>query len=234
MHSLWIELCGRASLQVTDEQLRQLDRYLDLLFEANRRMNLTRLTDRAVAEVSHIGDALTALPFIPPDAKRLADVGSGGGCPGIPLAIVRPDLHVTLIEATQKKAAFLEQAVKELQLANVRVAPQRAEDVARGPDRERFDIAVARAVAPMDFLAEWCLPLVKVGGSFLAMKGPRVAEELPLSQKAIRLTGGGKPTIHPVQLPGADHLVIVQIPKIATSDSRYPRPPTHAKGKPLA
>jgi 16S rRNA (guanine527-N7)-methyltransferase len=211
-----------------------LDRYLDLLLDANTRINLTGLKDRAAAELNHVGDALTALSFIPSHARRLADVGSGGGCPGIPLAIARPDLHVTLIEATQKKAAFLASCVKELQLPNVGVLPSRAEDAANGRDRQRFDVAIARAVAPMVFLAEWCLPLVKVGGKFLAMKGERIAEELPAAQKAIRLTGGAKATVHPIQLPNAEHHVIVELPKIAVSDSRYPRPPSQAKGKPLA
>ena len=105
--------------------------------------------------------------------------------------------------------------------------------VAHSNDREQFDVVIARAVATMDWLAEWCLPLVARGGKFLAMKGPKVSDELPQAKKAINVTGGGTPSIHLIDLPGTDHRVIVEIPKIGRSDKRYPRPATQAKGKPL-
>src|SRR5687768_6739791 len=231
---LWHDLARRADIALSDAQHAQLSRYLDLLFDANARMNLTRITDRAAAELQHVGDALTVLPHLPPGAIRLADVGSGGGVPGIPLAIVRPDATVMLIESTKKKAAFLTSAAAELGLGNVQVSEWRAEDVARSNSRETFDVAVARAVATMDWLAEWCLPLVKKGGRALAMKGPRVSEELPAAAKAIKLLGGGTPVVHPVDLPGTEHRVIVEISKIGKTDVRYPRPATSAKGKPIA
>jgi len=232
-NDLWTSLAARANVTLTDAQHAQLSRYLDLLFEANARMNLTRITDRAQAELQHVADALTLLPHLPPDAHRLADVGSGGGVPGIPLAIARPDATVMLIESTKKKAAFLKSAVESLGLTNVSVSEWRAEEVAHSNSRESFDIAVARAVATMGWLAEWCLPLVKKGGRMLAMKGPKVAEELPAAAKAIKLLGGGEPVVHPVELPGTEHRVIVEIPKLAKTDARYPRPATQAKGKPL-
>src|SRR5204863_5606249 len=100
-------LAARAEVALSAEQHERLSRYLDLLAEANTRMNLTRITDRSAAEVSHVGDALTVLPFLPKGGHRLVDVGSGGGVPGIPLAIVRPDIEVILLEATQKKTVFL-------------------------------------------------------------------------------------------------------------------------------
>src|SRR3954469_15819708 len=114
MNELWTNLARRAGTELSQQQHEKLSRYLDLLLEANARMNLTRITDRAAAEVQHIGDALTALPFLPKGEFRLADVGSGGGVPGIPLAIVRPDATVLLIESTKKKAAFLKQAIESL------------------------------------------------------------------------------------------------------------------------
>lgn len=233
VNELWTELARRANVTLTDEQHARLSRYLDLLFEANARMNLTRITDRASAELQHIADALTVLPHLPHGPMRVADVGSGGGVPGIPLAIARPDAIVMLIESTKKKAAFLKSAADALGLANVSVSELRAEDVARSNARETFDVAVARAVATMDWLAEWCLPLVKKGGKMLAMKGPKVADELPVAQKAIKLLGGGEPVVHPVNLPGTEHRVIVEIRKAGKTDSRYPRPATQAKGKPL-
>jgi 16S rRNA (guanine527-N7)-methyltransferase len=121
-----------------------------------------------------------------------------------------------------------------MQLPNVSVSEWRAEDVGRSNSRETFDVAIARAVATLDWLAEWCLPLVKPGGKLLAMKGARAAEELPAAQRAIKFLGGGAPTVHPVTLPGSEHRVIVEIPKVSKSDARGPRPATQAKGKPIA
>jgi 16S rRNA (guanine527-N7)-methyltransferase len=230
---LWNSLTSRAGLALSEQQHQLLSRYIDLLLEANQRMNLTRIADRALAEIQHVGDALTVLPLLPAGAFKMIDVGSGGGVPGIPLAIARPDSRVILLESTKKKAAFLCDAVAKLGLANVQVLAERAENAGRGKLRESCDISVARAVGAMDFLVEWCLPLVKKGGKMLAMKGARIADELPAAAKAIRLLGGGEPRIHPVELPGAEHHVIVEIPKVARTDAKYPRDPTVAKGKAL-
>ncbi len=233
MIELWTQLASRAGLTLSEEQLARLDRYLDLLLDANRRMNLTRITDRAAAEVQHVADALTILPLLPRDAHRLADVGSGGGVPGIPLAIARPDSQVMLIESTKKKAAFLRQTVEALGLPNVSVSEWRAEEVGHSNSRETFDVAVARAVAALHWLTEWLLPLVKKDGRMLAMKGERIAAELPEALPSIRRLNGGEPVVHPIDLPGTEHHVIVEIPKIGKTDSRYPRPPSAAKGNPL-
>lgn len=233
MNELWNTLAARGNVTLDSNQHDRLSKYLDLLIETNATMNLTRITDRAAAEVQHVGDALTLLPYLPAGNISLADVGTGGGVPGIPLAIARPDISVTLIESTRKKAVFLERAATELGLTNLRVTAERAEDVGMSELRETFDVAVARAVATLDWLAEWCMPLVKVKGKALAMKGKRAAEELPAAARAIRLVGGGTPITHPVELPGADCLVIIEIPKIKRTDERYPRPPTQTRGRAL-
>ena len=234
MNELWSELARRADIELTAAQHEQLARYLDLLLAANARMNLTRITDRGAAELQHVADSLTVLPHLPAGAIRVADVGSGGGVPGIPLAIARPDATFLLIESTKKKAAFLNETIEALELPNVSVSEWRAEDVGHSNSRETFDVALARAVATLAWLAEWCLPLAKKGGRMLAMKGPKVADEFPQAKRPIKLAGGGEPVIHPVALAGTEHRVIVEIPKIAKSDSRLPRPATQAKGKPLA
>lgn len=231
MNELWQQLANKASLTLTDDQHSKLSVYLDLLLQANQHMNLTRIADRAAAEVQHVGDALTVLPFLPKEAHRLADVGSGDGVPGIILAIARPDAKVVLLESTKKKAAFLQEVVTKLGLANVKVIAERAELAGRGELRDSCDVAVARAVGTMDFLVEWCLPLVKKRGKMLAMKGARIVDELPAAAKAIRMLGGGEPIVHPVELPGTEHHVIVEIPKLGRTDARYPRDPTVAKGK---
>ena len=235
MNPLWNDLAASAGAALSADQHANLARYIDLLLEANQRMNLTRIIDRAAAEVQHIGDALTLLPHLPVGSIRIADVGTGGGVPGLPLAIARPDAHVVLIESTKKKAAFLASAVEALGLGNVAITDTRAEDAGQSPAlRETFDVATARAVATLDWLAEWCLPLVKPRtGKVLAMKGARAAGELPAAAKAIKLLNGGEPLVHPVELPGSEHRVIVEIPKRGRSDPRYPRLATVAKGKPL-
>src|SRR4051812_19771103 len=117
MNPVWTDLAARAGLALTPEQHDRLSRYLDLLLAANATMNLTRITDRPAAEVQHVGDSFPLLPLLPKDPHRLADVGSGGGVPGIPLAVVRPDVQVVLIESTKKKAAFLRQATEALGLS---------------------------------------------------------------------------------------------------------------------
>ena len=234
MNELWGQLASAAAVTLSEAQHALLSRYLDLLLDANQRMNLTRITDRAAAEVQHVGDALTLLPFLPAGPIALVDVGSGGGVPGIPLAIARPDARVMLVESTKKKAAFLKSAVAELGLGNVSVSEWRAEEVGHSNSRETFDVAVARAVATLDWLAEWCLPLVKKGGKLLAMKGARAAEEVPAAAKAVKMLGGGPAVVHPVELPGSEHRVIVEVPKVIRTDKRLPRAATQAKGKPLA
>jgi 16S rRNA (guanine527-N7)-methyltransferase len=234
MNPLWNEIASRSGESITPVQADLLSRYLDLLLTANQKMNLTRIVDRESAEVQHIGDALTLLPHLPRGATRVADVGSGGGVPGIPLAIVRPDSKFVLMESTKKKAGFLQQAVLELGLQNVLVVDSRAEDLGRLVQfRETFDIAISRAVGTMDWLVEWCLPLVRKGGLMLAMKGPKAAEELPIAEHAIKLLGGSPPDVHAADLPGANSHVIVEIRKTGRTPSLYPRHATTTKGKPL-
>jgi 16S rRNA (guanine527-N7)-methyltransferase len=234
VNDLWTQLASRASITLSDDQDRSLSRFIDLLLDANKRMNLTRITDRALAEIQHVGDALTLLPLLPAGPIQIADIGSGGGVPGIPLAIVRPDAHLTLVESTQKKAKYISDAVKQLKLTNVTICSCRAEELARTNQRESFDIVSARAVGSLVWLAEWCLPLCKKSGKVLAMKGAKIQEELPAAIKAIRLLGGADPIVHPVQLPGTEHHVIVEIPKTGSTDPKYPRNPTATRGKPIA
>ena len=184
----------------------QLSHYLDLLEAANEKMNLTRIRDRADAETFHIGDAKVLLSYLPTWPHRLADVGSGGGVPGMVLAICRPEVEVTLIESVGKKAMFLEETVRELGLENVRVINGRAERTAN----EQFNIVTTRAVASLEKLLEWCRPLVRAGGTLLAMKGPKFEEEL---EAAMPLVKRQRATItaHPYKLGGQTGRRIVQI-----------------------
>jgi 16S rRNA (guanine527-N7)-methyltransferase len=237
MSDFWNELAQRTGTTLSPQQLALLHRYLDLLDAGGRRMNLTRITDRPAAELLHVADSLTLLPFLPSGPIRIADVGSGGGVPGIVLAIVLPRAQVTLIESTGKKCRFLQETIAALGLGNASVLPGRAEDLAEmgghdGP-RERFDVVVARALATLSWLAEWCLPLARVGGEVLAMKGPKAAEELTAAKPVMRLLGGGEPKIEQAHLLGTEGHLIIRIPKRAPTPTRYPRKSTTTGGKPL-
>lgn len=169
----------------------RLRRYLAALLAMNERMNLTAITAPDEVWSRHALDALSLVPLLPPPRKglSLADVGSGGGVPGIPVAIARPDLAVTLIEATQKKAGFLTDVCKALGLENVRVVASRAEELARSPHRAAYDVVTARAVGRLQVLVPWTLPLLKRGGVALLIKGQRADEELVEAEREIRRQG---------------------------------------------
>ncbi len=161
------------------------------------------------------------------DARSLVDVGSGGGMPGLPLKMARPDLDVTLVEADQRRAAFLVDAAARLGL-DARVVVERAETVGRGPLRESFDLAVCRALASMPVLAELCLPLVRVGGRLLAMKG-----QVEEAATAIAALGGGAPVVLPAPSGARSRGVVVSVTKIAPTPDRYPRRPGLPNKRPL-
>ncbi|MBI1302501.1 MAG: 16S rRNA (guanine(527)-N(7))-methyltransferase RsmG [Phycisphaera sp.] len=174
-----IAMLARLHIELSDAELSLLSRYLGMLFAANERFNLTRI-DRESAWSRHVIDALTLLAPIEglERATTAIDIGSGGGVPGIPLAIARPDIAWTLLEATGKKARFLEAVVRTLGLANVEVVQSRAEIAARGPLREAFDVATSRAVGALGGLATISVPFLRIGGVMLAIKGARAADEL--------------------------------------------------------
>lgn len=159
-HPLWTQLAD-----LTPEQVALLHRHLDLLLEQNARLNLTAIRDRDLAEVRHTADALTLLPHLG-SARTIADLGTGGGVPGIPLAIALPNTHVTLIDSVAKKIDACRQMAEALGLPNVDAIADRAENVDR-----KFDAVVARAVAPLEKLVAWTKPLLNDGGVLLAMKG---------------------------------------------------------------
>ncbi|OLE71970.1 MAG: 16S rRNA (guanine(527)-N(7))-methyltransferase RsmG [Actinobacteria bacterium 13_1_20CM_2_66_18] len=178
-----------------------------------------------------IDDALVLLDHLG-DAKRLVDVGSGGGLPGLPLKIARPELAVTLVEADSGKAAFLVQACARLGLIDVEVVGRRAEEVGHDARyRESFDVAVARALAPLPVLVELCLPLVRVGGNLLAQKTDK--EEVPAAQRAIELLGGALQSVSPAPSTARATGTIVVIAKVGPTPSKYPRRSGVPARKPL-
>lgn len=229
-------------INLTSEQVGQFLVYTELLIEWNDKFNLTSIDDPEEIVVKHFIDSLTVLSAIKfPRGAKVADVGTGAGFPGVPLAIVRPDLDITLIEATNKKLSFLK-AVNEgiLELAaedepKLRTVHARAEEVGRQPEhREHYDVVVARAVADMRILSEYCLPLVKVGGYFLAMKGPSTEEELSRARPGIGVLGGAHPEIKSLTLPGTDiSRNIIAIKKQKRTPDQFPRHGAKISKKPL-
>lgn len=235
-----LELLREGALQLDIEldqaQLERFSLFTDLLLEWNERFNLTRITDHRDIVIKHYLDSLTCLAAIkfPLDA-RVVDVGTGAGFPGIPMEIARPDLNLGLLDSTRKRLAFLEAAAQELQLGGVSLLLGRAEDAGQDLERrEYYDASVARAVAKMNVLAEYCLPLVRVGGFALIQKGPDVDEELREAGPAITLLGGELEGVANLTLPHSDakrNLIIIR--KILPTPSFYPRRPAVVQREPL-
>ncbi len=213
---------ARISGQIQEKQA-QFDAFYALLLEYNGRFNLTAVTEREEVFHKHFLDSVAGEGFLPYGATCV-EVGSGAGFPSIPLKIVREDLTLTLVESTGKKCAFLKEAIRALGLKGVEVVNARAEELGQDPAfREKFDVSFARAVARLNVLAEYCMPLVRVGGSFLAYKGD-AEEEIREAEGALRIFGGGKKEIVRYELPkgfGARTLLSVQ--KEKRTPKGYPR-----------
>jgi len=204
----------------------QFDRYAFDLIEWNRRVNLTAIIDPIEIARKHFLDSLSVIPIGDPrPGDQLIDVGSGAGFPGLPFAIVRPDVRVTLLEATRRKCDFLRHIVAALELNHVAIVQARAEDAGRDPaHRERYDLALARAVAEMSTLAEYTLPFVRVGGRAVAQKSGDVNAEVDRAQAAIAALGGRLQRMAPLRVPGIDeprYAVIIE--KVAPTPDKYPR-----------
>lgn len=212
-------------------------RFVALLLAANRRMNLTRVTDPDEIARFHLFDSLAALPIIDAAApETVADLGSGGGLPAIPLALARPGVRWTLIDSVGRKAATLRAFVEELELSNASVIADRAETVGRDPrHRERYGMVTARACAPLPVLAELALPLLAIGGSLLAWKGPLTEqdEEVRRGRVAVGEVGGGRLQILGTGLPALGGHRFVTVPKERPTPARFPRRPGEPGRRPL-
>jgi 16S rRNA (guanine527-N7)-methyltransferase len=226
--SQWQPLQDWAAAQehpLSTEQLAQFDRYLQLLVRWSERMNLTAIRDPEAIIIRHFLDSLTCAEVTGDlNGRTLIDVGTGAGFPGLPLKILYPDLALTLTDSVAKKTHFLQAAVEDLDLAGVTVLAARAEDLGQdAAHRQRYDWAVARSVAELRTLAEYLLPLVRVGGHALAQKGA-YTEEVAAAQQAIEALGGRLGRIETVRLPNTEqpHALVV-LDKVTDTDSRYPR-----------
>ena len=226
MSMLAEEAASLLDLRLSAAQIQQFHQLSELLLAWNRRMNLTAIQDPAAIAVKHYLDSLTLAKVIPCFAgRRLIDVGTGAGFPGLALAIVFPRLRVTLLDATAKKLRFIDQAGQTLGLENIRTLRIRAEDAGRHPKhRGAYDLVTARAVAKMPTLMEYTLPLAKIGGQVIAMQGSRAYEETSRAAKAIARLGGELFAIEEIRLPTLDQpRYLVVIDKIKRTPKGYPR-----------
>jgi 16S rRNA (guanine527-N7)-methyltransferase len=224
------------NLDLTAEQQQAFERYMHELIDWNERVNLTAITDPLTIEMRHFLDSLSVLKAVsfPPNA-RVIDVGAGAGFPGLPLKIVCPQIQLTLLEATGKKTAFLQHMITQLNLSHVKIANARAEEAGQDPaHREQYDVVLARAVAHMPILAEYLLPLCRIGGRCIAMKGESAATEIGVAENALRLLGGRFVQLTPIELPRvAETHYLVVIEKVAATPHHYPRKPGIPSKKPL-
>ncbi|MEA4911749.1 MAG: 16S rRNA (guanine(527)-N(7))-methyltransferase RsmG [Oscillospiraceae bacterium] len=216
---------------ISEETARRLDVYCEELVETNRTLNLTAITEPRDVEIKHLLDSLLVLSC-PQLSGRVADVGAGAGFPGFVLQAAKPALDVTLIDATGKKLAFCERAGARAGVP-LRTLHGRAEELARGPLRESFDCVTARAVASLPALLEYCLPLVSVGGSFIALKGPEADGEIIAARQALRLLGGALTDSRRYTLPDGSRRALLVFEKISQTPTKYPRSGKNISKSPL-
>ena len=217
---------GKLGIELTPAQLDQFEMFYRDLITWNKHINLTRITDYEEVQLKHFLDSLTVLTAIDfRDDLRVIDIGTGAGMPGIPLKIVSPGIKLTLLEATGKKVKFLEHVIGKLGLGNVEIILGRAEEVGRDARyREKFDLVLSRAVAPLPSIVELALPFCEVGGLCVALKKGNIEAEIQQSFKAIDLMGGCLREVKPVALEGLDDKrCLVVIEKSKSTPPQYPR-----------
>lgn len=227
MHQVLYDGAQSFNLSLSTAQLDAFNKYAQELIAWNQQLNLTRITEPGEIATKHFLDSLSiilALPKLPANLSMI-DIGSGAGFPGLPLKIARPNIQMTLLEATGKKTRFLRHVIDTLALTGVTTLTARAEDIGRqSAHRERYDVALGRAVSKLATLVEYALPLVTIGGVVIAQKGQYPDEELNMAMSAIRILGGDFSQSLPIHIPGLEadrHLVIIR--KIKSTPKQYPR-----------
>ena len=222
---LFLQNAEKLEMVFTDKQIEMFDKLAGMLTDRNKVLNLTAITDPDGIAVKHFADSIsiTAAADLKPGTK-IIDIGTGAGFPGIPLLICAPEIDLTLLDSTNKKLNYVNDAVNALGL-KARVVHGRAEDIAaKHSEREQYDYAVSRAVALLNTLCEYCLPFVKVGGKFIAMKSEKADEEIAAAASAIKTLGGQLDEIKDIGLTDGATRKLVVIKKIAPTPSKYPRP----------
>ena len=228
------EALAASGIGLSDSQKDLLVQFYRLVAEGAKDLSLTSIVDPYEFAVKHVVDSLLPLCRVDvPEGGALVDVGSGAGLPGIPVKIMRPDLQVTLLESTRKKAAFLRETASEISVS-VSVCPMRSEEYGRSLGRERFQWAVSRAVASLPVLYEYCLPLLSEGGGFIAFKGPDPSVEIHQGSTALSVLGGELERTVEYHLPsGMGSRTAIVVRKVHATPKEYPRPPGRPGKRPL-
>lgn len=226
MNSLLESASKCMGIDLNQDMVEKFSKYKAMLKEWNQKINITSITEDDEIDLKHFADSLSILKSGKfKGNKKVIDVGTGGGFPGLPLKIYNKDLDVTLLDSLNKRIIFLNEVIEELKMDRITPLHGRAEELGiKSEYREQFDVCVSRAVASLDTLSEYCIPFVKVGGYFISMKGPQVEEEVKLSSKAIDVLGCKVEDVIYVTLPGTDitHSLIV-IKKERNTPKKYPR-----------
>jgi len=225
MKELALHARNLLGIQLSAAQINALEIYEQELLKWNQRINLTAIRDVHQIRMKHFLDSLTCVSVLRGTCERVIDVGTGAGFPGIPIKIIYPGIQLSLVESVGKKADFCRHLVKNLRLEGVQIIQERAETVGQMPGhRQQYDWAVARAVAIMPVLVEYLLPLVRVGGAMLAMKGESAPAETQQADYAIRLLGGHLRKLIPITLPSVvEERYLVVVDKVVTTPDAYPR-----------
>lgn len=224
------------NIDIDNSKLEKFEQYMDLLLEWNKKMNLTAITDPEQIVIEHFMDSISLLKFhMIKESKSLIDVGTGAGFPGLPLKIMLPEIKLVLLDSLRKRTDFLHKVVEELELDNVLIIHGRAEDMGQDEEfREKFDIVVSRAVAPLRILLEYCVPFVKLGGYFVSYKGPAAENEIEEAQNAFKELKLEKLEVKQVDIPYSEkkhNLIFIQ--KTSKTPNKYPRTPSKVKKSPL-
>lgn len=230
MREILKEALKGANIALNDDQIESFIAFYKFLIETNKKFNLTRIVSEEEYVEKHVLDSLSALPYIEAGVT-IVDVGSGGGFPGIPLKIARPDLKITMIDSVSKKVDFLNEAIEILGLENAIAVHARAEDFAQ-EHREAFDVCVSRAVAPLSTLLEYCSPLTKIGGKVIAYKGSSAEEELNAARKAIEVFGLELGTKHSYQIQERNNNLLI-FKKERRTPNLYPRRNNKPRKEPI-
>lgn len=211
-------------IEFTEEQLNKFYKYMNMLIEWNEKINLTAIIEPKEIILKHFIDSLTILKYTQ-NKKNFIDIGTGAGFPGIPIKIMRKDLEITLLDSLNKRINFLNEVIKELSLEKITAIHSRIEDYGRNKEyREKYDIVTARAVANLSTLSEYMLPMTKIGGQSICMKGPDIEEEIEYGKKAVKILGGEIKKVEKLELPETkDKRTIIQITKIKNTPNKYPR-----------
>ena len=219
------KLCNKTNISFDQTVLDKFSTYMKLVLEWNQKINLTSITDTNEFIIKHFYDSLTLLSYLNiDDGNSVIDIGTGAGFPGIPLLIVKPKIQLTLLDSLNKRMVFLRDVVLPELDISANVIHGRAEEYSKlGNYRESYDFAVSRAVANLSALSEYCIPFVKVGGKFSAMKGPDCELEIKQALNAVNLLGGKMTDVHNFELPDTSKRTIVVIDKVRHTSEKYPR-----------